>query len=493
MIPAELRPDSNPDPGIRAPDHVALPISEIIGGERRLDAEAYLSDGFAIRRQIRHSNLQVFSLGELAKIWRPSESRKKLIPVAREYGIPYISATQVFDIWPTPRKWIAPSKTPHLAERYVKPGWILVTCSGTVGNVMIAYAAQADLVVSADLLRVEIDDPKLRSYVYVFLRSHFGGAMTRSSQFGSVVKHLEVDHLAETPIPILDRLVDELDAATDLTFRMRDEAYRLDMKSRSTFAEALNDRPSVPCEQGYIVSASYLFSGRRRLEAYAHSPDSRWVSTVYERNSESIVALGEIAQVHARGRFARIYGETGTAYLDSEPIFKINPELNKFLTPATDINFDAYLVRRGWLLMACSGQTYGINGQAILANEWHEGKVVTQHILRIIPNPEKVRSGYLQTLLLHPELGRPLVVSRAYGTSVPELAPEDIEQLPIPRLAPQIEDEIADAAERASELRRKADEIENGAVFRFEDELERELGILSDRKQRDQRLFCSSA
>ena len=122
--------------------------------------------------------------------------------------------------------------------------------------------------------------------------------------------------------------------------------------------------------------------------------------------------------------------------------------------------------------MACSGQTYGINGQATIANEWHEGKVVTQHIMRIVPNPGEIRPGYLQTVLSHPTLGQPLVVSRAYGTSVPELAPEDIRQLPIPRLRREIEDEIASAAEQANELRRQADEKENKAVA----DLERELG-----------------
>ena len=198
---------------------------------------------------------------------------------------------------------------------------------------------------------------------------------------------------------------------------------------------------------------------------------------MYELNAETIVALGEVAQVYLRGRFKRIFGEVGTAYLDSEPIFKINPEITKFLTPATDVDLDDYQVQRGSLLMACSGQTYGLNGQAIIANDWHEGKVVTQHIIRIVPSGQGIRPGYLQTVLSHPTLGQPLVVSRAYGTSVPELAPGDIRQLPIPRLKREIEDEIADSAEQANELRRKADDKENRAVAKLEGELSQIGGI----------------
>ena len=194
-------------------------------------------------------------------------------------------------------------------------------------------------------------------------------------------------------------------------------------------------------------------------------------------------ALGNVARAFVPGRFKRIFGASGTLYLDSAPIFKINPELTKRLTPATAIDFDAYRVRSGWLLMACSGQTYGINGQAILASGWHEGKVITQHVMRIVPDREQIRPGYLQTVLSHPTLGKPLVVSRAYGTSVPELAPADIESLTIPRLATSIEDEIANGAERASELRMKADTKENGAVARLEEELESELGKSGGKKK----------
>ena len=479
MTSVQLRPNLQLD--IASPEHVILPVSAIADGDRRLEAEVYLSNGFVVRHHIRHSKLRVSPLGALAKVWQPS--RLKAIRVRPEHGVPFIAATQAFDVWPTPRKWLAPSKTPGLEDYYVKPNWILVTRSGTVGNPLITYSAHIGRVISDDLLRVEMDEPELRSYVYAFLRTWFGRAMMRGTHYGNVIKHLEVAHLEQVPVLILDRLLDDTHEQVASVFAARDEAYRLDMLSRTRFEEAMQDRPDLASEEGYAVPASKIFGGRRRLEGYAHSPDSRFVSQVYERNAQSVVALGTIAGVYLPGRFKRIYGESGTTYLDSEPIFKINPALTKFLTPATGIDFDSYLVRRGWLLMACSGQTYGLNGQAIIANEWHEGKVITQHIIRIVPCSGEVRPGYLQTVLSHPALGQPLVVSRAYGTSVPELSPEDIKQLPIPRLGLEVEDEIADAAELANELRRRADERENDLVSRLEGELGKALGVTAGRQK----------
>ena len=299
--------------------------------------------------------------------------------------------------------------------------------------------------------------------------------MMQGSHYGNVIKHLEVSHLEQIPVPVVDRLRDKMHQRISDLFAARDEAYRLDMTARRRFADAMSDQPQTLQEEGYAVQASRLFHGRRRLEAFAHSPAAQQVARTYERNAESVVRLGQIARAFVPGRFKRIYGEQGTTYLDSGPVFKVNPELSKVLTPATPIDFDAYMVKRGWLLMACSGQIYGINGQAILADRWHERKVITQHIMRIVPDGT-IRPGYLQTVLSHTTLGQPLVVSQAYGTSVPELAAEDIERLPIPRLAKREEDEIADAAERASELRMTANKAENEAVSELENEFGEAVG-----------------
>ena len=394
---------ARPNHGLISPEITTLPIAEVLRGDRRLEASSYLSEGFKVRQKIRRTTGRSSLLGRLAKISQPS--RLKGIQVRPEHGIPFIAATQAFDVWPTPRKWLAPSRTPGLGNRYVGPGWILITCSGTVGDAIITYSAHAGLVVSHDLLRVKVDEPELRSYVYAFLRTWFGRAMMRSSHYGNVIKHLEVAHLEQIPVPMLDKLVHEIHDSVSKVFEARDSAHHLDSFARAKFAEAMRDLPNLSDEVGYVIPTSQIFTGRRRLEAQAHSPAFSSLSQLYERSSRSVVALGSVADVFLPARFKRIFGESGTPYLDSEPIFQLNPEVSKFLTPATGINLGNYLVKRGWLLLARSGQTYGLNGQTTIANEFHEEKVVTEHIMRIIPNAGDIRPGYLQTVLSHPTLG----------------------------------------------------------------------------------------
>lgn len=448
--------------------HRSLPISLLATGHRRLEAGLYLSDGFSARWAIEQSGLRTPRLGDLAQIWQPS--RLKAVTVADGHGVPFLVATEAFSIDPRPRRWIATTRIPKLADRRVSAGWLLVTRSGTVGNVIMSFRPHLEYAVSDDLLRIVVHTEEMRGYLYLFLRTRFGRSMMQANQYGTVIKHLETFHIEEMPVPIVDGLADWAHSQTEDIFAMRTDAYDLDAKAKERLGESLADQSPHPDERAFSVPASFLFGKRRRLEASVYSPRAEHVRLIYERNARSVVPLGSVARTFIPGRFKRIYGERGIPYLDSKPIFQINPRITKFLTPATDIDFQAYQVERGWLLMECSGTI----GPTILANEGHEGKVITQHIMRIVPKPELIRGGYLRTVLAHPTLGQPLVTSLAYGTSVPELASDDADRIPVPRLAAQVEDEIAEAAESASELRLAADQRENDAVAHLESVLERE-------------------
>lgn len=165
-------------------DFVSVPVGEMLTGDRRLEGESYLSEGYLIRKQIETSRLPVEALEDLADVWQPS--RLKGIQVTAEHGQPFFTATQVFDIRPKARKWLAPRWVAQLEQRYVEPGWILVTCSGSVGDAIVSYSAHRDAIISHDLLRVQVYDSEELGYLYAFLRTRVGRAMMRSSKYGSI-------------------------------------------------------------------------------------------------------------------------------------------------------------------------------------------------------------------------------------------------------------------------------------------------------------------
>ena len=258
--------------------------------------------------------------------------------------------------------------------------------------------------------------------------------------------------------------------STDISdvFRLRTEAHALSMRAEALYSESVGE-PSLDdsAVAGVAVASRDLFTGRRRLEAYAHNPVAEAARAFVATSSDTVSDVTN--SIFGVPRFKHVYtaDQTAIPYVDSEDFYKLNPEPTKFIPVTAKDDADLYFVKRRWLLMACSGQLYGFNGRVAIADESHEGSIVSNHVIRIVPS-ESISSGYLYVALEHPTLGQPLVLSRACGTSVPEIDASDIGGLPVARLDDAIESESADAAEAASDLRLKATQKENGAVAKLE-------------------------
>lgn len=456
----------------------SLPASALFRGDRRMEGESYLSGGFALRRAIEASG-PVERLGKMADIWMPG--RLKGIPAQPGKGVPFLTASQMFDVSPVPRKWLAPDLTPDIAERFVEPDWILVACSGTnnVGDVTLSYAPHKGIVASHDLLRMRVHDPAKIGPLYAFLKGRYGHAMFRACQYGSIIKHLEPEHLHDLPVPALPPAVgDSAGGRIRRCFRLRDEAFGLIRRAEAVFAESIGvPVGNPPPEDGYSVPASSIFIGKRRVDGYFYNPKAAAVLAALRESGHPIESLGSVVKdVILPNRFKREPVKEGLAFVGSEELFKVNPRIDKFIRGTTEQLVD-YYPKRGSVLVARSGQIYGIFGTAVLADRWHETKVVSEDIIRIIPADAKnaARPGYLVTAINHPDYGRPLVLRSAFGTSIPHLAPDDLRDFPLIRLG-EVEANIAAMVEKAAAIRAEADELEDSAAREVEQAVDAMLG-----------------
>ena len=436
----------------------SMPLSALTSGDRRLEAEAYLLGGYGIRLEI-EARTGWRRFGELARVWQPS--RLKGIQVSKRYGAPFLSATQVFDLRPTPRKWLAIEKTSNASERLVRSGMILVTCSGTVGLCTIAHSPHMGVLISHDLLRVEAKDDSWIGWLYAFLRSEQARAMMTSVQYGHVIKHLECAHLDHLPVPHVGaELRSHFNSAVQRIFAARDEARALLAEAENLYRELVGAVEEADVEAPFSVSSEELAVGRRRFEGFFHNREAAKVLSRFARSGFPVVPLSEVAEVWWLTRFKRVFGETGVPYSSAEELFSLNPPVKKRVMIEQAEDPERFYVKAGWLAMACSGQIYGLNGSVALLTSKHEGTFLSHDVLRIAPRRDSIRPGYLSVALGHPALGRPLVIRHAYGTSIPHIDPVDAASIPVIRLG-SAESKIADIAERAAQLRDDADGLED--------------------------------
>jgi Domain of unknown function (DUF4926) len=445
-----------------APRWTIVPAHLLWRGDRRMEAETYLASGYGVRTQLEDRPSGWSRLANIAQVWQPS--RLKGIQVGAEFGTPFLSATQAFEFRPAPRKWLALERTDNAPSRFVTEGTILVTRSGTVGRTTLAYSAHAGTLISDDLLRVTAKDDRLWGWLYAYFHSPQARAMMVGAHYGHIIKHLEVAHLNALPVPIVrDDIAADFWKRARAILELRDRAYRLAVEAEQRFEQAIG-AINVPNrgETGFVVHASAFFTRRRRLEATPHNPAVATIRRHLEKHGKGLVRLHESGfDVWLPTRFRRVPAEDGTLFLDSADLFETNPDLTKRIA---NVDFgDPYAgrVRPVWLLVARSGQTYGINGSATISTAALADKIISDHVIRVAPRAEaKMRTGYLHVALSHPNLGRPVVKSLAYGSSIPEIDPSDLASIAIVRLTKNQENAIADLAEDSAAARAEADVLE---------------------------------
>ena len=433
----------------------SLKASLFFHNDRRMEAENFLASGFAARLSIASQASGWTRLQNVARTWQPS--RLKGIQVSPEFGRPFLAATQVYDLRPRPRKWLAPNRTSDYADRFVSQGTILLTRSGSVGRATLAPATIDGVMISDDLLRIETREPDWWGWIYAYLRAPTVREMMKTAQYGHIIKHLETQHLDDLPIIQLrdERRIPFGKQARQI-ISYRDNANRLIDKAEALYQDSIGAVPDFAIDpSGFVAKASEMFGQSRRLEGNFYNPIARAAERAVRSGAKCVDTLGALVErVFVPGRFKHVYGDEGIPYLDSAQILEVAPDIDKRVLSLRGEKQAGYLVDKGTLLIPCSGQLHGIIGSVVLATGWHENKVLTNHILRIVPKPSpKVRMGYLQVVLGHPLLGRPRVLKGAFGSSVPELSPQDISVLTVPRLSGATEDQIADAMEQAAELR----------------------------------------
>ena len=442
---------------------MALPASIAFGGDRRLEAENYLAGGYGVRLSLEASKAGLMRLGDLAKVWQPS--RLKGIQVDPAYGNPFMAATQIFDLRPVPRKWLSLDRTLTANDRLVSSGMILVTCSGAVGRATLAQRQHEGVLVSHDLLRVESKRPDCWGWIYAYLRSPQARAMMNAVQYGHIIKHLETAHLDALPLPVLrDGLLLTFQAKMQAILDARNSAHDSSLKAEEAFENAIGRLPAQGHDNyGFSTRISSIASGRRRFEGAFHSPITHVILDHFACMGLRTIPLAEAGfDLWLPTRFRRISAEDGVDLLDSSDLFEINPDIARRISDGDFGDRNRGRVRAGWLLVARSGQAYGLNGSVTIATAFHEGKVVSDDVIRVAPRPSAtLRAGYLYVAMSHPTLGRPLVKRMIYGSSIPHLEVTDLEQLQVVRLDQKDEDAIADLSDHASALRAKADILEN--------------------------------
>lgn len=214
-------------------DTFSVKLSDMAG---RLDASYHVPIVDAINEHLQKYAEEVTTVGD-ARISNAIilPGRFKRVYVDEGYGRVFIGGKQLYELDPTNKKYLS---IVHHGDRIAKQlelheNMTLITCSGTIGKVMLVGKHWENWTANQHIIRVIPATTDIAGYLYVFLASDYGFKLITRFTYGSVVDEIDDNHVRAIPVPLLKNH-DAQKQINDLALeanQKRYEAYQLEQEA----------------------------------------------------------------------------------------------------------------------------------------------------------------------------------------------------------------------------------------------------------------------
>lgn len=441
--------------------------SSFVGSGNRFDASYHLSDGPITKIKLKKSPYQLTTLSEESEKIFSGNIFKRTFVSNKEKGYDYLTGSDMVKSDIESGKYISKKHTKKTDDLRIHKDWILITCSGTIGNTVYTNNVFEGRIGTHDLIRIIPNDKNVkRGFIYAYLSSKYGYGLLTQSSYGGVVKHIEPHHIQNLPIPILPEsqqeeihqlIIDASDLRVEANFLL-DKAVRL-------FESKL---PSVEDRKIYSVSIKDRIKYNSRLES---TFDTKQIDEFYNQlnmNDVEVISIEKLStKVFTPNIFKRIRTDNpdkGVPYLSGSDLLDQYPKFDSFLSKKMT-NINNYILRKDWLAI----QDAGTIGYVSYIHEFLDGVSATNNLIRIVPNEENW-NPYIFTFF-KTKLGQRFLKFYEFGSVQKHIDNHQISSFMIP-IFDEIKNLIKDHTVRAMNNYALACKKENQAIDLIEKEID---------------------
>lgn len=472
-----LQPNYNP---VVSPEEseklsTTIKLSEVMDAGVRLEASAFSIKAHNAITALENSDLPLLSLyGEGGLCQKAHNAfRFKRIYVNSDKGVPFLSSSDIISLRPKIDKYLSCKHTKNLDKLLIRKWDVLISCSGTIGNIGLASQYFVGKALSQHVIRLRSDSADTAGFITAFLRSCYGRPQLAQSTYGSVVNHIEPKHLERVLIPELQpirrikigRLMCEAGELRDEANQLLDQADQL-----------LHEHLGLPCLKNIKpvskhtssiakIKASQLMG---RLEGSFHDPVAISAERKLSELPIEITTVGDLRvskEVRAITRFRkRTYVEKGgIPLLSSKQLFQIDPiDVKRLAKGAHTKDLPEIQLQENMIAVTCSGTIGRVQIIPAYMGNW----AANQHANRLLA-AERMNPGYLYAWLAS-DYGYSLITRQAYGSVILEFDRFMLASIPIPLPKASIRDEIGNLVLKANQLRDDAWRNEQEAIGKLE-------------------------
>jgi type I restriction enzyme S subunit len=214
--------------------------SSILKFEKRLDSPFNIGFGRTLFNKIMESPF--ISLNNVAKVFHPILFGKKQLKGFLPKGNPLYKSSSMLKL-NIETDFILSNKHLDKYEKLrVKEGWILVSRTGTIGNIVRISKKLSGIFIDDHMIRI-IPQKKYSGIIFLFLSSSIGNELVKFQKYGSVQDVMKDKMIKRIPIPkslLTNENIEKYDIEIIESFKKLDSASFLEEKAISMVEEELN-------------------------------------------------------------------------------------------------------------------------------------------------------------------------------------------------------------------------------------------------------------
>jgi len=440
----------------------------------RLDPSLHLSEGLQVREELAKSPYRLITINDVSEKVFLGNIFSRVFVKDEAHGRTYLAASDTVLANIETGRYLSNKQAEQLKHLWLKKDWILVTCSGTLGNVTYTNSTFEDKIATHDLIRIVPNDKHiLKGVVYAFLAGKFGYYQITQSQFGGVVKHTNDKDVGKIAIPLFPEDVQiKVDTLIKESARLREDAAAALVKAKEILALWIN----AEFEKHYFKSSSVSYkeildSLQHRLDPPALINDG--VKTMFElKNRLEHTTIGNInGKVYRPGIFKRNYVEDGIPYIKGSEIFLNNPfrrcdHLSRTRTPF----IDEMAMKEGQILITCAGSVGDIK---LITKEYVDKQSIgSQDIIRLESYDALYTKEYMFVYLQQPFV-YDYIQSMKYGAVIERIEPFHVESIPVVKPTKELSEEVTGIIRNYMDFTYRAFNAEEIAISLVEQEIEK--------------------
>ncbi|MBE9088280.1 restriction endonuclease subunit S [Microcystis aeruginosa LEGE 11464] len=451
-----------------------IKLSEVLAAGVRLEASAFSIDAHNAVTALTNSGLPLIPLYGKEGLCQGGyyPHRFKRVYVSPEKGVPFLSSSEIISLRPKTNNFVSKNYTLKL-DRLLPEKWdVLISRSGTIGNIGLATETFIGNALSEHVIRLQANEPETAGYVAAFLRSRYGRPQLIQGTFGSVVDQIEPEHLERVLIPDLPpirrieigRLMCQAGELRDEANHLLDEADRL-----------LHERLNLPYLKDIALRGSASFTTTikasqlmGRLEASFHNPEAIAAEKQLAQLPVEITKIGDqriTKEVRAITKFReRTYVDKGgIPMLSSKQLFQVDPiDVKRLAKGAHTKDLPEIQLEENMIAVTRSGTI----GKVQIIPKYMAAWTASEDATRILASDD-INAGYLYAWLAS-DYGYCLMTRCSYGSVILEVDQEMLASVHIPLPEPAIRNEIGDLVLKANQLRDQAWRSEQEAISKLE-------------------------